>query len=103
MDAFAAMTQRVIEEDGFDEYQPTACYPERRVLRVLEGVPASADLESVVIDWALGEREGEEELLLAFKLGDASFKVIRYVSGETEECLYPADPSAPPASARTLN
>ena len=90
LDAFAAMTQRLIADDGFDEYLPTACYPERRVLRVLEGVPERVDLESVTLDWALEAREGDEEVLVAFKLDEAHFKIVRRAAGSTEEGVYPA-------------
>lgn len=89
--AFAAMNQRVIASDGFDEYLPTACYPERRVLRVLEGAPSAVDLEAIALDWALAAAEGEEEVLVAFKVDSARFKVIRRAQGQTEQCVYPAE------------
>ena len=91
--AFAAMNQRVIATDGFDEYLPTACYPERRVLRVLEGAPDAVDLETIALEWALAAAEGEEEVLLAFKVDSTHFKVIRRAQGQTEQCVYPADGS----------
>lgn len=91
LSAFAAMNQRVISTDGFDEYLPTACYPERRVLRVLEGAPNAVDLESIVLDWALAAAEGDEEVLVAFKVDSARFKVLRRVGGQTEQCVYPAE------------
>jgi hypothetical protein len=90
IDAFAAMNQRVIESDGFDEYFPTACYPERRVLRVLEGVPSGADLEAVALDWAFAAAEGDEEVLVAFRVDAEHFKVIRRANGQTEQGVYPA-------------
>ena len=85
------MTQRVIASDGFDEYLPTACYPQRRVLRVLEGTPNVVDLEAIALDWALAAAEGEEEVLVAFKVDSERFKVIRRASGQTEQCVYPAE------------
>ena len=91
MDAFAAMTQRVIASDGFEAYLPTACYPERRVLRVLEGAPESLDLEAIVLDWAMAAKEGDEELLVAFKVASAHFKVVRRAGGSIEERVYPAE------------
>jgi hypothetical protein len=88
--AFATMNQRVIASDGFDDFLPTACYPERRVLRVLEGVPGTVDLEAIALDWALAAAEGEEEVLVAFKVDAASFKVIRRAQGQTQQGIYPA-------------
>jgi hypothetical protein len=91
--AFAAMTQRVIADDGFDTYLPTACYPERRVLRVLEGAPNSVDLERIALDWALTAAEGDEEVLVAFRVDATHFKVVKRADGNTEHCLYAVDSS----------
>jgi hypothetical protein len=88
MGAFAGMTRRVIASDGFDSYLPTACYPERRVLRVLEDAPDSEGLEAIVLEWALSRLEGDEEVLVAFKVAPAHFKVVRRAAGLTEECVY---------------
>jgi hypothetical protein len=89
--SFAAMNQRLIASDGFDEYLPTACYPERRVLRVLEGVPSGLDLEHIAFDWAMDAAEGDEEVLVAFKVDSAHFKVIRRAQGQTEQGVFPAE------------
>lgn len=88
MDAFAGMTRRLIASDGFDGYLPTACYPERRVLRVLEDAPYTEGLEPIALDWALSRREGDEEVLVAFKLDASHFKVVRRAAGLAEECVY---------------
>ena len=88
MDAFAAMTRRVIASDGFDRYLPTACYPERRVLRVLEDAPDTEQLEVIALEWALSWLEGAEEVLVAFKVDAAHFKVIRRAADLSEECVY---------------
>jgi hypothetical protein len=88
MDAFATMTRRVIESDGFDAYLPTACYPERRVLRVLEGVPETDGLEAIALEWAVSQLEGDEELLVAFKVDAGHFKVVRHALGLAEERVY---------------
>lgn len=90
MDAFAAMTQRVIADQGFAEHLPTACYPQRRVVRVLEDAPSMVDLESVALDWALAAAEGDEEMLVAFKISTTHFKVVRRAEGRVEQCVYPA-------------
>jgi hypothetical protein len=98
INSFAAMNQRVIATDGFDDYLPTACYPERRVLRVLEGAPDALDLEAIAVDWALAAAEGDEEVLVAFKVDAARFKVIRRAAGQTEQCVYPVDAPDQPVS-----
>jgi hypothetical protein len=90
MDAFAAMTQRLIADDGFAAYLPTACYPDRRVIRVLEGTPADTDLESIALEWALTAAEGDEEVLVAFKVDSTHFKVVKRHAGRTEHDIYPA-------------
>jgi hypothetical protein len=91
IDAFAAMTQRMIADDGFEEHLPTACYPERRVLRVLEDAPELIDLEPIALDWALDAAEGDEEMLVAFKVSPTHFKVVRRAAGHVEHRIYPAD------------
>ena len=91
MHAFAEMTQRVIADDGFDAYLPTACYPERRVIRMLEGAPDTVDLESVALEWALAEAQGDEELLVAFRVDPTHFKVVRRAAGRHEHRVYPVD------------
>ena len=93
MDAFAAMTQRVIADDGFAQYLPTACYPDRRVLRVLEGAPESVDLERIALDWALDAAEGDEEVLVAFRVDAMHFKVVRRAEGAAEHRVYAVDSS----------
>ena len=77
----------MIASDGFDAYLPTACYPERRVLRVLEDVP-DEELESIALEWALSRQEGDEEVLVAFKVDASHFKVVRRAEGLAEECVY---------------
>ncbi len=88
MDAFAGMTRRLIATDGFDGYLPTACYPERRVLRVLEDVPSTEGLEAIALEWALSRQEGDEEVLVAFKVDASHFKVVRRAAGFAEESVY---------------
>jgi hypothetical protein len=88
--SFAAMNQRVIATEGFDQYLPTACYPERRVLRMLEDAPNTFDLEAIALEWAMAAAEGEEEVLVAFKIDPEHFKVMRRAEGHTEVGVYPA-------------
>ncbi|MEO6599950.1 MAG: hypothetical protein ABIQ16_08780 [Polyangiaceae bacterium] len=88
MDAFAGMTRRVIASDGFDHFLPTACYPERSVLRVLEDAPDTDELEAIALEWALSRLEGDEEVLIAFKVDACHFKVVRRAAGLAEESVY---------------
>ncbi len=81
---FAAITQRVVAEQGFQEFQPTACFPSRRELRALAGVPADEDIRKIVIEWAKGIADPDEEFLVAFKTSDNTFKVVR-LEGTLEE------------------
>lgn len=81
---FAAITQRVIADQGFEEFQPTACFPSRRDVRALAGVPVDEDVRTIVIEWAKGIAEPGEEFLVAFKTSHNTFKVVR-LAGPLEE------------------
>ena len=88
LDEFANITQRVIARDGFDEFQPTACYPARRHLAVLAGIPAHVDIELASTSWALKSANPNEEVLVAFPIAASRFKVVRIAEGLTEEGQY---------------
>jgi hypothetical protein len=88
IEAFAEMTRRVIARDGFDDFLPTACYPGRNVVAVLEGVPAGIDVEQAALRWAARKAEADEEYLVAFKSSPDRFKIIRRVGGESEEANF---------------
>ncbi len=77
VEEFAAITRRVIDRNGFDEFLPTACYPERRVIRALEDLPGDIDPEPAVLKWARKEAKAGEEFLIAFKSAPAQFTIIR--------------------------
>ena len=91
VDDFAAITRRVIERDGFDDYLPTALYPTRKHVVVLEGVPAGADIEPIALAWAASGAIGDEELLVAFKVDSSKFKVVRRHLGRQEEGVFDAE------------
>jgi len=90
VDEFARITKRVIARDGFDDYLPTALYPDRQHVVVLEGVPEGSDLESIALAWARKRAMGGEEFLVAFKISPARFKVIRCYSGGQDEGTFDA-------------
>lgn len=75
---FALITQRIIEKEGFSDFQPTACYPTRREVKTLAGLPDDIDPENPVIGWAAESADSEEEFLVAFKISNTVFRVIRY-------------------------
>ena len=41
---FATITHRVIRTQGFADFQPTACFPERSDIRALAGVPEDVNV-----------------------------------------------------------
>jgi hypothetical protein len=88
IDEFARITKTIIARDGFDDYLPTALYPGRRHLVVLEGVPEGSDLEPIALEWAAKGAIGDEEFLVAFKIASTKFKVIRRYGGGHEEAVF---------------
>jgi hypothetical protein len=88
--ALAEITRRVIARDGFSEYLPTAYFPGRSHVAVLEGVPDDVDLEKATIDWATRKADPDEEFLVAFKVDASHFKVIRRAAGSFEEETFTA-------------
>ncbi len=90
VDEFASITKKAIARDGFKGYLPTALYPRRKDLVVLEGVPEGTDLEPIIMKWAAKNAVGDEEFLVAFKVGPNKFKVIRRYKGAQEEGIFNA-------------
>jgi hypothetical protein len=44
IELFADITRKVIATSGFDDFLPTALYPERKALVALDGVHHDADI-----------------------------------------------------------
>lgn len=88
IDEFAKITSRVIARDGFDDYLPTAIYPERNHIVLLEGVLENVDLEPIATCWAAEGAIGDEEYLVAFKISSTQFKIIRRYLGRQEEGVF---------------
>lgn len=88
VDEFANMTMKIILKDGFDDYLPTAIYPSRRHLVVLEGAPENESIEHIAFKWASEGAIDDEEFLVAFKLAPTKFKIIRQYSGCKEEGVF---------------
>jgi hypothetical protein len=91
LDDFAIMTREVIADDGFDEYLPTVCYPVRRLLKTLVGLPQNIEPDEPVLKWAAEGAQGGEEFLVAFKVDDNHFKIIRRVGSYSEDETYSVD------------
>jgi hypothetical protein len=87
LDEFAAVTQRVIGRKGFDHFQPTALYPQRDHIRGGADFSASVPVAHI-LEWAAeGARDGEE-FLVAFRVDDSHFKVVRQVGPHSEHQTY---------------
>jgi hypothetical protein len=87
LDEFAAVTQRVIARDGFDDFQPAAIYPERNHIRGGANFPSTVP-EAHVLLWAAEDTRDGEEILVAFKVDDSHFKVVRRIGLYSEDQTY---------------
>ena len=86
LDQFVKMTQRIIAEDGFDNYLPTLLLPATREVRVLDQV--EGDGESLgIADWLAEQVGPDEDFLVAFKAGDAHFMAVGRLGGQACERL----------------
>ena len=86
LDQFVKMTQRIIAEDGFDNYLPTLLLPATREVRVLDQV--EGDGESLgITDWLAEQVGPDEDFLVAFKAGEAHFMVVGRLGGQACERL----------------
>ena len=92
LDEFAAVTRRVIAREGFADFQPTAVYPERNQLRGGAGFPPTVP-EAHIFRWAAEGRRNGEEMLVAFKVDDSHFKIVRQIATYSEDEIYPATTS----------
>lgn len=87
-DEFAEATQQVIAANGFAGHKPAAIFPARMEIRVLEGGPPDLT-EAKIVEWAAKQAVGTEEFLVAFKVDDKHFKVVRFAEGkQTEAKVY---------------
>jgi len=88
VEEFAQITRNVIAHKGFDQFNPTTLYPTRRHIAALEGVPPDAEVEALALEWAADVAVGDEEFLVAFKIGPTQFKVIRRHQGTYEAAVF---------------
>jgi len=79
----ATMTRDVIDEHGFEGYQPTIIFPERRIVRSVADVPDGVDHEQVALGLASQHAEPGEEYFVVFRHSDTEFKVIHMHEGKS--------------------
>jgi hypothetical protein len=83
LDEFAEPTQRVIASGSFDGFQPTVIYPARRHIKGFDSFPPDLpDAESRILRWAAEGTAKDEEFLVAFKIDQKHFKIIRCVGAQ---------------------
>ena len=90
-DEFAAITRRIIQSQGLAEFAPTVCFPERRDVRTLVGIPFDEDHASIATKWAADLAKANEEYLVAFKHSASQFKILRCIAGQCEHHVYPVE------------
>ncbi len=88
IEQFAETTNRVIARDGFDGHLPTACFPARKHISVLEAVPSGGGIEQISINWAKGKAQDGEEFLVAFRVSDTEYKIVRQHKGEITHATF---------------
>ena len=86
LDQFVKMTQRIIAEDGFDNYLPTLLLPATREVRVLDQVDGGGESLGIT-DWLAEQVGPDEDFLVAFKAGDAHVIVVGRLGGQACERL----------------
>lgn len=77
----ANMARRVIREQGFAGYQPTAFFPARKIVRTLVSVPDDAVHEEIALRWASGLADPNEEYFVAFRHTKGDFTVVHVREG----------------------
>jgi hypothetical protein len=75
----------LIARDGIEAFFPTACFPSRREVRVLKGVPPELDLGAETEKWARKIARPGEEFFVAYRCESRRVKFIRAGGAETEE------------------
>ena len=88
LEEFAEVTRRAVARAEFEDLLPTACYPARRELKVLEGFSTNLPPEDRVVKWASASAGPNEEFLVAFQIDPAHFKVIRRVGPFSEDDVF---------------
>jgi hypothetical protein len=85
LDDFIRITQQIIQQNGLDDYLPTACFPAQKKLTVLEEVPAGLNVETVARAWVKQMASPGEQYFLAFRWSATAFKVLEMAAGQETE------------------
>jgi len=88
LDEFSIVTRRIISNQGFEDFLPTACYPLRRHVQTLVDLAKDINPEEPTLTWASKAAQDGEEFLVAFKIDATHFKVIRRIGSYSEDELY---------------
>lgn len=91
VDDFAQGTREVVGRDGIDAFFPTACFPARREVRVLKGIPPELDHEVETVKWARRIARPGEEIFVAVRIEGRKVKILRLSGPETEEHILDFD------------
>jgi hypothetical protein len=62
---------------------------------VLTGVPVDVDVERASVEWAFDKALEDEEVLVAFKVDEYHFKIVRRWPSGLEHRVYAADTQQP--------
>jgi hypothetical protein len=88
----------VIAAEGFEDFQPVACFPARHDVRALAGLPSGEDPEIPTLEWASRIAEPAEEFVVAFKCDATHFKAIRQLGSSRESKVFGVPDTALSAS-----
>jgi len=96
---FIAATQKVIADNGFENYMPTLAVESRRRISfaVLEDVPPDEPVESFVMEWVSQVVKAKQDYFVAFRIDGTRFKVVFSQRGLTDEKVVTVK-SCPPYS-----
>lgn|GEM_PF-3965647 len=77
IDEFIKLQQKIIADQGLDDYLPALVYETRSAIKVnvLEDVPPLSEIEQVARQWAK-KAAGRHDFLLSFRCGQREIKVI---------------------------
>ena len=94
LEQFVQMTQRIIREDGFDNYLPTLLLPATRQVRVLDQPEDDQGRPVALSDWIAGQVAPDEDFLIAFRMDDAHFMVLGRLAGQQCQRVCAVEPGA---------
>lgn len=88
LEEFAATTRRVILESELEDYMLTVICPDRARIKTLVGIPSEVETEQIALKWAGEDVRNQEEVLVAFKVNDSHFKVIREIGPYSDDEVF---------------